>query len=494
LRISLSKKKFDLINVLVKHNDDLSKLVQASESLAPSRHLRKTKPTSAILRKIQDHASSLHAALNGAWICSCQDKHPVKLRLETRISRGSMTEDHLKILFARERSGAGRILWKETEVRVVEHSSSNPTTAVSSGDKLHESLSKLKIGVELVQAQVKSPTMVLNTISSTTGILAASGRGRPPYCVSTEYVSHVLVKFIWISSVTNTESSRNANVLFSRAMTKHRKKKVSFKSDSPTPSQPLPPPHTEPRESNIRIQDICSTINSIKDDTDCMGFLLDQKQRRHMINPLQKQELFSSSTESVTLQSLLLRPHQTRPSMNRRNRFTLAIILASSLLQLHSTPWMSDGWNKQDVFFLSTLDLHQPIISRPYLFKSFHSSQDASVNPSLPIKFNTKTALTNLGIMLLELCFNIPIESHPSRSKYFGPNNKPNAFTDISTAREWHEDVLGELGDDMSDAIRRCLDCSFGPKPNLAEKDFQEAVWEGVMIPLQTLVGVWEHR
>lgn len=94
--------------------------------------------------------------------------------------------------------------------------------------------------------------------------------------------------------------------------------------------------------------------------------------------------------------------------------------------------------------------------------------------------------------MLLELCFGKAIEDHPLRAQYFGPNNQPNAFTDISTAKEWHEDVLAELGDDISDAIRRCLDCSFAPKPNLEDKEFQEAVFDGVVLPLQDLLRVWE--
>lgn len=93
--------------------------------------------------------------------------------------------------------------------------------------------------------------------------------------------------------------------------------------------------------------------------------------------------------------------------------------------------------------------------------------------------------------MLLEICLGKAIEDHPSREKYFGPNNQPNSFTDISTAKEWHEDVLGELGDDVSDAIRRCLDCSFGPKPNLDDKEFQDAVFYGVVLPLHDLLKFW---
>lgn len=52
--------------------------------------------------------------------------------------------------------------------------------------------------------------------------------------------------------------------------------------------------------------------------------------------------------------------------------------------------------------------------------------------------------------------------------------------------------MLGELGDEISDAIRRCLDCAFAPKPNLGDDEFQQAVFNGVVLPLQDLLRVWE--
>lgn len=178
--------------------------------------------------------------------------------------------------------------------------------------------------------------------------------------------------------------------------------------------------------------------------------------------------------------------------MTRQERFTIAVILASSLLQLHSTPWLHDRWTKNDIIFHPD-EAQQRIIPHPLLCGEFHSKSAASrPSPSSTGKFNPKTALSSLGIMLLELCFGKAIEDHPLREQYFGPNNQPNVFTDISTAKEWHEDVLGELGDDVSDAIRRCLDCSFAPKPNLDDREFQDAVFDGVVLPLQDLLKVWE--
>jgi hypothetical protein len=242
------------------------------------------------------------------------------------------------------------------------------------------------------------------------------------------------------------------------------------------------------------IQNICFTMKSIDGTSTCLGFLQDRQNRRHLLLPLYNQHSALRRQRKLTLQNALQRPGEDRlcQAMTRQERFTVAVILASSLLQLHSTPWLCDRWSKKDVTFLS--DESQPhIVFQPFVCTEFHSINAPSRPPPPPNgKFNTKMALSSLGIMLLELCFGKAIEDHPLREQYFGPNNQPNAFTDISTAKEWHEDVLAELGDDISDAIRRCLDCSFAPKPNLEDKEFQEAVFDGVVLPLQDLLKVWE--
>ena len=75
--------------------------------------------------------------------------------------------------------------------------------------------------------------------------------------------------------------------------------------------------------------------------------------------------------------------------------------------------------------------------------------------------------------MLLELIFGQNIESCPLRRHYYGVDNKPNDQTDICTARKWSTKVLGECGPEIADVVRRCLDCSFGPRPNLVDRRFQ---------------------
>ena len=104
----------------------------------------------------------------------------------------------------------------------------------------------------------------------------------------------------------------------------------------------------------------------------------------------------------------------------------------------------------------------------------------------------TRASLFNVGVIILELIFGHNIEACPFRKSYFGPNNQPNDQTDVSTARKWSEKVLGECGVEIADVVRRCLYCSFGPRPDLKEKRFKEAVYEGVIKPLADYLKIWQ--
>lgn len=77
------------------------------------------------------------------------------------------------------------------------------------------------------------------------------------------------------------------------------------------------------------------------------------------------------------------------------------------------------------------------------------------------------------------------IEDCSVRSKYF-EDGQPNDQTDRSTAWVWAREVLGECmcGAHMSDVVRRCLDCSFGPTPSFADVRFRQSVYDGVILPL----------
>jgi hypothetical protein len=239
------------------------------------------------------------------------------------------------------------------------------------------------------------------------------------------------------------------------------------------------------------IKDICTELPKWGSKAGCLGFIPAAQNSRLLFYPDTLQSNLHENCKTITLEELLSAP--TSPSsdmeeMNRQQRFILANILAFTVLQLQTTPWLSSTWNKRDVVFLYPSSPPGPLLSRPYISKVFPSTTPATAASAT----DCKQCLFRFGIVLLELTFNQRLETLPIREKYPGPNGVPNEYTDLCTAKEWHHKVEGECGEGLAEVIRRCIDCSFGPKPDWNSEEFAEAYYRNVVEPLRELLRQWE--
>ena len=109
-------------------------------------------------------------------------------------------------------------------------------------------------------------------------------------------------------------------------------------------------------ESGTEIKDLCSEICKSKDGI-CHGYLVDDKQRHLIVRamiPNENQEDVSqinvvTESEYINLETLLRARSDWR--LTRRQRFKVACVLASSVLQLQSTPWLAENIQKKNVLF-----------------------------------------------------------------------------------------------------------------------------------------------
>jgi len=192
-------------------------------------------------------------------------------------------------------------------------------------------------------------------------------------------------------------------------------------------------------------------------------------------------------------------------SLFKLERLTLAVNLASSLLQLHTTPWVNERWNKRDILFLASNtriysgSQPRPIdIERPLLAQRFHSNGPAasSINPfNLPRPTHPNLSVLSLGIMLLELWFATPIESRRLPSDLV--DGQPNSSTDLAVAERWvKENVnLENMPAGYWQAVSSCIYCFFQPMPrdkSLENPDFREAVWQNIVVPLDRELQTWK--
>lgn len=173
--------------------------------------------------------------------------------------------------------------------------------------------------------------------------------------------------------------------------------------------------------------------------------------------------------------------------LSRKDRLNLAMILSSSLLQLHSTPWLNSAWSSNDILF--NLENKLPIVSHPFVARHFTVGQSfLQVGPST----DSRESLLRLGIVLLELLFNALLEKQPFYKECFGPKGQPNEYTDRTAAMRWEQFAVGEGGEDYANVVRQCLGCCFGPaSTDLTNAELCQAVHEAVVEPLQSIVATF---
>ncbi|KAM0801424.1 hypothetical protein BDR22DRAFT_847382 [Usnea florida] len=248
-----------------------------------------------------------------------------------------------------------------------------------------------------------------------------------------------------------------------------------------------------------RITDLCSSLQQDSPNPN-LGILFDEFDRQfQVVKPIESSPATVApvSARLVALPEILDAQHQTSIDIARHRRFEMAVNIASALLQIHRSPWLSGRWSKRHFLFLA--DGEKVYSDYPYLSQMFMLNgkdpltKDYSLEPSPSVlEEDARDSLFAVGVIILELIFGHNIEDCSFRHSYYGSDNLPNDQTDISTARKWSQKVLGECGVEIADVVRRCLDCSFGPRPNLRNKRFKEAVYEGVIRPLADHLKIWK--
>ncbi|KAF7953028.1 hypothetical protein EAE96_006250 [Botrytis aclada] len=274
------------------------------------------------LLKVKEFAGCLHSALLKCWQCQCCAAHDTLLRIEnrqTRIIRKAKDTVRFDLLFVSNdaTSSAGdSSAWKQMQVVVVPKSTRSSTVLWSPLDPNTEP--------------------ILPNISG----LPASGS----------------------SSAMMTSTTRGST--------------SSFNLDS----------SKEIDYQNLKaINTICEVSNSPQSIHKCFGFVVDEARKlKGTFEVLRWHKSFPSSI--LNLGDLLKRISgptlsvvpTSSTTLFKLERITLGVNLASSLLQLHATPWFNERWNKSEILFLSDrsnpsmrpVDIEHPLLALSYASES----------------------------------------------------------------------------------------------------------------------------
>ena len=197
-----------------------------------------------------------------------------------------------------------------------------------------------------------------------------------------------------------------------------------------------------------------------------------------------------STQEMITLEQVLFQTSGDSPlrvKWNLIQRMNLSFNLASSLLQLYSTPWLSESWTKRNICFWrhrTSSQTNDMVLTfepdRPFIAHSFSGAAAAR----LPSKVEARHQLLDLGIILLEIRHQISFESWVSAHEFTLDSSHGSRY---NAASMWLRDSFGELEPSYFDAAGRCIECTFQTRsaiPTWEDRDFRKSVCELVIRPL----------
>jgi hypothetical protein len=193
----------------------------------------------------------------------------------------------------------------------------------------------------------------------------------------------------------------------------------------------------------------------------------------------------SSKMKQNTTDASLAKLFEQRTYMNLKEKRTLAVILAHSLLHFCESSWLSEAWSKKHVLFLTNAGGFD--VRRPYLSTEFQpatavhdAGDDGSVHPN--------ASVLALGILLLEIALQRSIETQQTPVD-LDEDGQPTVNTNYFTAARVLEDAADEESKSYRTVVSACLGCPFyNPdtmKSRLDDLAFCQAVYDHIVMPLE---------
>lgn len=475
------------------YNGRLRDILGSSDRLAALRRSRVSSKTAAInfgLSKFWSHASSVFDLLTEAWSCKCQAFHYANLLLQHRVSA---TVNFQVVFWYKSHSEGGQLpwTWQDISIRLLEVSQmpiilKTPTTQ-----------SIPPKGSMLPATPPSTPAAQDVGLEAGDNYIGSQKSFFGKWKHQKRHKNHHRHHNQHQHQHRHPEKS-GSNGTFERLLAPESSQSVETPATLNTPTRPkvafIDPSSatTDDTDSTPRITDLCTTIASCTSELPIYGCLM-KDSHQYLVQPLGKAN--NDPQKQVTLESLLSKSSPI--TLSRRQRYHIALILASSHVQLHPTPWLTAKWSKTDIFFLHSpgdadkIATEQPYISRS-LSKALYCPPGILTQKTLTSNtYNFQDSIRNLGIMLLELCFGTAIEDHKMRRNLNATDEQSLQLINYAVAIQWVRDVVEEAGPEYADAVTWCL---HNVPESGTEERWREDMFAGVVEKLKycydQLVGV----
>ena len=226
-----------------------------------------------------------------------------------------------------------------------------------------------------------------------------------------------------------------------------------------------------------RIMSLCSIMGQTHRNAVCIGFL-DDNSWQHNIYSASCQKLKKSTPVSL---------HQTLAlGLSTKEKYKIALTLASTLLQLSTTPWLQESLGIRDIHFHPE---DSNAIGEPYINKSFSPNPNQAPRPvSQSRTWVRNEAIFGLGVLLIELSYGHPLLTYKTDSDL--SEGKETYFTEYAVATRLAQGISQREPEYYASAVTRCVHCTFNTAPNFENGALQQDFLDGVVQPLQKLCKV----
>lgn len=244
---------------------------------------------------------------------------------------------------------------------------------------------------------------------------------------------------------------------------------TSLNAASSSNSQPIYGPQLD----LCTIGKLCRYFRQVKSPNTgdpCIGFLERTQTFKHFVYPSPSLQRSLTTSPSTSLKQIL----SSGTEEDWVQKLRLARLLSLAVLRFHSTPWLSESWSSNDVF---SFDKDDALFESPCVNAHLSSTQsNAPINHpgSNASSLATNEFLFNLGVVLIELGYDAPIESLNQAGHL--QSGASGQVAEFMAARRLGASVHKKLNMTYGRLVEKCLNCNFGVATNLDDTELQSAV------------------
>ncbi|KAF5555304.1 hypothetical protein FNAPI_6160 [Fusarium napiforme] len=396
-----------------------------------------------VFKVLRDLSASFYRALCSSILCT--DSHDVSLELATRfIEVGHECDDEkiiqnaqfrLAISFEVEKGPTSKMFWDEVNIQAMSVSMAVPAARCGVATKTKSS-KRVSFGIDRALSRL---------------------------------------------NLTETATEVKPNVKTAMAILARPATDIAF-IKCPEESSAMP---------TISPLDLCLALKKAHQERPaCYGHLIDKEysHRHFQVCPLGP-VINSDGWSIVTLEDVLEGKQGLRPLISLAEKVRLALVIASSVLQLSKTAWLPEALTPNNVHFFrrgSTLSYEHPFLRRRLPEYSFKRLNDAADSRGYSLSSNP--TLLALGMLLLEIILGSSLKQLQIQDEKSLDGDNDGLIRDLTIANRMLEQRVALINPAYKAVVERCIGCT--DSKELDKDDFRQTVYNGVVMELE---AIWDH-